>query len=41
MVGAEFLKLECCGHNVLELVIEFLVGQRSVFEVRMLLAQCS
>ena len=41
MVGAVFLKLECCQRNVLELVIEFLGGQRSVFEVRMLSAQCS
>ena len=32
-----FLKLECCWRNVLELVIEFLGGRRSVFEDRMLL----
>ena len=41
MVGVVFLKFECCGRNVLELVVEFLGGRRSVFEVRMLLAQFS
>ena len=30
------MKLKCCRRNVLEVVIEFLGGQHSVFEVRML-----
>ena len=30
VVGAVFLKLECCRRNVFELVIEFFVG-RAVF----------